>query len=173
MVESQPAYSEARLLVVMGSTGCGKSTVGAALSKQLGATFIEGDDHHSPENKAKMQSGTPLNDEDRWPWLQQIGVLMRTENGTVVTSCSSLRQAYRQHITVHAEEPVLFVYLHGSEALLASRLSSRHGHFMNKDLLKSQLDLLEKPDSSEFSLTISVDQDPHKIVDQIVALLSK
>lgn len=171
MVESQPAYNEAKLIVVMGSSGCGKSTVGLALSKALDALFIEGDDHHSPANKHKMQSGTPLTDEDRWPWLQRLGELMRAEKGMVVTSCSSLRKAYRQHITVHAKEPVLFVYLHGSEALLASRLSSRQGHFMNKDLLKSQLDLLEEPDVAEFSMTVSVDQDPQEIVSEIAKQL--
>jgi len=167
MVELPPAYSDARLIVLMGSTGCGKSTIGIQLARQIDASFIEGDSHHSAQNKAKMKSGVPLTDQDRWPWLQRLANEMSRMEGSVVTSCSSLRKVYRSYIVAHTNEPVLFVYLHGSRELLASRLRSRHGHFMNKELLDSQLSTLEVPDESEFSITVDIDQDPKTIVQSI------
>jgi len=167
-VESQPAYSDARLLVVMGSSGCGKSTVGNALAQRLNAVFIEGDDHHSAENKAKMQRSIALTDSDRGPWLSKLSKVMRDSNGTVVASCSALKKAYRNKISDGAGEPVLYIYLHGSSAILAARLAARKDHFMSRDLLDSQLALLEKPTQSEFAISVNIDQPVDSIVDQIV-----
>jgi len=167
MVELPLAYSDARVIVLMGSTGCGKTTIGTELARQMDAVFIEGDDHHSAENKAKMNAGIALNDEDRWPWLQQLGEEIARREGPVVVSCSALRKVYREHIARNAKEPVLFVYLHGSKDLLASRLRARHDHFMNVDLLDSQLETLEAPDNSEFSFTVDIDQTVQAIVEDI------
>ncbi|MEL6752018.1 MAG: gluconokinase, GntK/IdnK-type, partial [Pseudomonadota bacterium] len=99
-----------RLTVVMGVTSCGKSTVGAALASAVGGTYIEGDDLHPQANIDKMSSGTPLTDDDRWPWLRTLGRTMGAESGVVVASCSSLKRAYRDCISESAEEPVMFVY---------------------------------------------------------------
>lgn len=173
MAELQLAYNDARLIVVMGSTACGKSTIGSALAEQLNAVFIEGDDYHSTENKSKMACGTPLTDEDRWLWLQNLGELMRAQKSRVVTSCSALRKVYRQHIAEYANEPVLFVYLRGSKTLLESRLEGRKNHFMNKALLTSQLETLEIPDSTEFSLSIDIDTDQQTICANILALVKQ
>ncbi len=168
MVESQPAYSDARLLVVMGSSGCGKSTVGNALAQQLDAVFIEGDDLHSLENKTKMANSIPLTDDDRWPWLAELSSAMSKSSSTVVASCSALKKVYRDKIQSGAGEPILFVYLHGSSETLAARLSARHDHFMSKDLLESQLATLETPGDDEFSITVSIDQPVESIVEEIV-----
>lgn len=166
-------YKSARLIVVMGTTGCGKSTVGAALAELLGASYFEGDDYHSPQNKSKMAAGTPLTDEDRWPWLQALSVAMgQNSHSKVVASCSSLKRAYRDFITKNANEPVLFVHLYGSKEVLASRLSERQNHFMNTGLLDSQLDTLEKPESDEFSLSIDIDASVSDIVDDIAQTIA-
>lgn len=172
MVESQPAYKDARVIVVMGSTGCGKSTIGGAVARQFGTAFVEGDDHHTPENKQKMASGVPLTDADRWPWLEQLSTVFREADGRVVGSCSALKKSYREFITASVNEPVLFVYLHGSKNKLAERLAARKGHFMNTELLDSQLATLQAPDSSEFSLQISIDQSVADIVREIVEAVS-
>jgi len=168
-VESLPAFKDARLLVVMGSSGCGKSTIGNALSKRLNAAFVEGDDHHTPQNKDKMANSIALTDADRWPWLKQLATHMRLGigDGAVVASCSALKKSYRQYITECAEEPVLFVYLHGSSELLASRLAERKDHFMSRALLDSQLATLEVPGRDEFSITVDIDQPVDSIVDDI------
>lgn len=171
MVESPLVCSDVRLLVVMGSSGCGKSTVGSALAKRLNAVFIEGDDHHSLENKAKMANSIALTDEDRWPWLAQLSKAMRESNGTVVASCSALKKAYRNHITSGAGEPVLYIYLHGSSTTLAARLRTRQDHFMSRSLLESQLATLEPPDSEEPGITVDIDQSVDSIVEEVLSKL--
>jgi len=171
MAESQPVFKPSRLYVVMGTTACGKSTIGELLAREKSAIFLEGDEYHSPENKHKMASGTPLTDEDRWPWLAELASQMHQESGCVVVSCSALKKSYRQYITHNASEPVLFIYLHGSKALLRSRLDARTDHFMNKGLLDSQLATLEVPDDTEFSVQIDIDQSIEKIVSCIQASL--
>jgi carbohydrate kinase (thermoresistant glucokinase family) len=172
MVESLPAYKDARVIVVMGSTGCGKSTIGGALARHFGTVFIEGDDHHTPENKRKMASGVPLTDDDRWPRLEQLSCVFRQTEGRVIGSCSALKKSYRQFITESVGEPVLFVYLHGTKELLAARLSARVDHFMNTELLDSQLATLEVPDSDEYSMQVSIDQPALRIVDEIAVAIS-
>ena len=135
------------VIIVMGVTGSGKSTVGEALAASMGCTFFDADTFHSAANKAKMSSGIPLTDDDRWPWLAAIRVqidrLLETgESG--VFGCSALKAAYRR--VLGEDDPLVqFVYLHGSEALLAERLRHRVGHFMNPALLASQLATLEEP----------------------------
>jgi len=152
----------------MGTTGCGKSTIGSALAAELNAKYLEGDDFHSAQSKSKMAAGIPLTDDDRWPWLQTLSEAMSDCNGKAVTSCSSLKRAYRDFITRNANEPVLFVYLHGTRELLASRLSERQNHFMNTGLLDSQLETLEQPQGDEFSFSVDIDASVSDIVDKIV-----
>ncbi|NMO16030.1 gluconokinase [Pyxidicoccus fallax] len=138
------------VVIVMGVSGAGKTTVGSSLAEALGWRFLDADDLHPVPNKVKMAQGVPLTDEDRWPWLWMlsgvIGEALRQGDGLVV-ACSALKEAYRKVLEVDAAR-VRFVYLDASRELLASRLSQRHGHFMPPSLLDSQLATLEVPDSA-------------------------
>ncbi len=127
-------------IVVMGVSGCGKSSVGLALAEALGARFIDGDDLHPEANKAKMAAGIPLNDDDRWPWLDLVGEAL-AESNTVV-ACSALKRVYRESILA-AAPGTFFVHLHGTRELLAQRMNARPNHFMPVSLLDSQLNTLE------------------------------
>lgn len=133
----------------MGVSGSGKSAVAAALAARLGCEVVDGDDLHAPEAVERMRSGTPLRDEDRWPWLDRIGRrLAEAGEGGLVVSCSALRRAYRQRL--RAACPALrFVFLDGDEAVLRARLAARQGHFMPASLLSSQLQALERPGADE------------------------
>ena len=166
-VKAPAAYSSARLIIVMGPTGCGKSTIGRQLAEIYSAVYIEGDDHHSAENKQKMHAGTALTDEDRWPWLREIAITMKSQHGRTIASCSSLKRAYREFMARAAGEPILYIYLHGSVETLSERLSGRQGHFMNSGLLNSQLATLEAPGEDEYSVAVSVEQPAADIVEQI------
>lgn len=131
-------------VLVMGVSGAGKSTVGAALAQQLGVPLIEADDFHSQANRAKMHAGIALTDADRAPWLAAIHARLVEEMHGWVLACSALRAAYRA--TLFEGMPgVVTVWLTASEAVLAARLASRHGHFMSSSLLRSQFDTLEAP----------------------------
>jgi carbohydrate kinase (thermoresistant glucokinase family) len=135
------------VIVVMGVTGSGKTTVGTALASALEWPYFDADDFHPPSNVAKMASGVPLTDADRAPWLAALRARIeeiQTGGSHAVFSCSALKASYRE--TLAAGDPdVRFVHLHGSEALLAERLRHRIGHFMNPELLDSQLATLEPP----------------------------
>ena len=157
-----------RHIVVMGVTGCGKSTVARALSKQLDACYLEGDDFHPPENKKKMHGGTPLTDNDRWPWLAELAEAMKAANdqSITVTSCSALKNSYRDFLTQHAESNVLFIFLRGERETLAERLGARENHFMDAGLLDSQLATLEPPEATENAIDISIDNPVDHIVTQ-------
>jgi gluconokinase len=141
--------------VVMGVASCGKTTVGEALAVKLGAKFVEGDRLHPPENVAKMSKGIPLTDEDRWPWLTQVGKSLAGTSG-VIGSCSALRKSYRDLIVKSAGRPVAFIHLHGDKALLEKRIAERKGHFMPPSLLDSQLATLEIPGDDEHAITINI-----------------
>ena len=157
----------------MGVSGSGKSTVAGALADRLGWAFAEGDDFHSPENVAKMHAGTPLTDADRLPWLKSIAAWIagRLDAGeTAIVSCSALKHAYRDVLSAGRPE-VEFVYLKGSQAVMARHLAGRHGHFMPSSLLASQFDTLEEPGADEPALTVDVDQPIEAIVDEIVRRL--
>ena len=133
-------------IVLIGVSGCGKTTVGKRLAPALGATFLEGDDYHSSANIAKMRSGTPLTDEDRRPWLEKVGVAIgqhAAQGRSVVVSCSALRRAYRADLTRAARRPLTFVHLTINPAILEARMNARHQHFMPTSLLESQLATLE------------------------------
>jgi gluconokinase len=160
-------------LIVMGVSGCGKSTVGEGLSERLGWPFRDGDSFHSPANVAKMHAGIPLTDEDRWPWLAAIAAWIaelrgRGEHGIV--ACSALRRVYRDALR-DGHDDVRFVYLEGSKELIASRLALRKDHFMPPSLLDSQFATLEPPRGDERPITVSIDQPPGGIVDDAIRQL--
>lgn len=136
-------------IVVMGVSGSGKSTVGAALASRLGVPFIEGDQLHPAQNVAKMSAGTPLNDEDRWPWLDSIANRLRMTGHGAVASCSALKKAYRNRLRDGVGPDLSFLYLQGNGNLLALRMASRKGHFMKPKMLESQLSTLEPPISED------------------------
>jgi gluconokinase len=159
-------------VVVMGVASCGKTTIGEALAQQLGVAFIEGDKLHSPENVAKMSTGIPLTDDDRWPWLAHVGTALGGDVGKVV-SCSALKRAYRTAIIAAAKRPVKFVHLQGSRAVLQQRITARRGHFMPASLLESQLATLEMPDSDEDATSIDIDQSAACIVAEALRFLKQ
>jgi gluconokinase len=160
---------EARLkqaIIVMGVSGCGKSTVGAELAEKLGIAYQEGDRLHPQSNVDKMAAGHPLNDEDRWPWLDLVGQELKQgyEADGVVISCSALKKSYRERLRTACGGPLAFVYLEGSEELLTKRMGARKGHFMPLSLLKTQLATLEVPTGEPGVITVNIDTDPHTIV---------
>ena len=157
-------------VVVMGVSGSGKSTVGAALAQRLRVPFADADDFHSAENIAKMSAGQPLDDDDRRPWLESIGVWLAEHGDGGVMSCSALKHEYRDRLRGH-EPSVLFAHLAGSVEVIARRQASRPGHFMPTALLKSQFETLEPLTSDERGLTVDVDQSVDAIVDELVASL--
>ena len=149
----------ARLIVLMGVAGCGKSTVGAALAGRLGKPFLDADDFHPAANVAKMSRGVPLTDGDRWPWLDRLAQALRDEaerTGMAVAGCSALRRAYRQRLIATAGEPILFVFLQGSRDIVNERMATRSGHFMPTALLDSQFATLEPPGADENALVFDI-----------------
>ena len=151
-------------IVVMGVAGCGKSTVARMLAERLGWGMAEGDDFHPPENKAKMASGTPLTDADRIPWLESIRDHLDRQPSNTVVTCSALRRSYRDILRT-ARGRVRFLHLHGSPAVLASRIGTRTGHFMPPGMLVSLLDTLEQLQPDEDGTMVDIDRDPEEIVD--------
>lgn len=160
------------LLVVMGVTGSGKSTVGDLLAIELDVPFQDADDLHSEANIRNMAAGHPLNDADRWPWLRRVGEeLYRAESSGLVIACSALKRAYRE-LLLTVEPRTRFVFLDGSRELLAERLGHRHGHFMPDDLLDSQLHTLEPLSTSEPGFAVSIGGSPAQIVADIRSKLA-
>jgi gluconokinase len=149
-------------VVIMGVSGCGKSTVGKLLAQALGGVFLDGDELHPEASITKMASGTPLTDEDREPWLRDIGVRLASAEGTVVIACSALKRSYRDLIRSAARD-IVFVHLHGSRELLAQRMAARPGHFMPGSLLDSQLATLEKLSADEHGGCFDISQAPAAI----------
>lgn len=161
------------LVVVMGVSGSGKSTVGAALAQRLGVPFEDADDLHPPANIAKMSAGHPLDDDDRRPWLEVIGTWLADHaHGGGVMSCSALKRAYRDQLRSHAPTAV-FVHLEGSHAVITDRQASRPGHFMPASLLASQFATLEPLQADERGVVVDVDQGVDAIVAASVSELSQ
>jgi carbohydrate kinase (thermoresistant glucokinase family) len=159
-------------LIVMGVSGCGKSTMATALGERLGLEVVDGDDLHLPESVAKMRSGIALDDADRWPWLDRIGAYLSQHHpqGRVV-ACSALKRAYRDRIREQAG-PVCFVFLNGSFELIEARLHQRVGHYMQAGLLTSQFQTLEIPQSDETDvITLAITQPVDDLVRQVLAAL--
>jgi len=160
-------------IVVMGVCGSGKTTVGERLARRLGWTYIEGDRLHPDANVAKMRSGKPLSDTDRWPWLDAIAAAITREHARgrqAVVACSALKRSYRERLTAGAS-PLFFVHLSGEQTLLAERMAARRGHYMPPGLLASQLATLEPPGADEQALTLDAELAPDTLVAQICATL--
>ena len=158
--------SPVRYIVVMGVSGCGKSTVAALLAGRLGWAFVEGDALHSPANVEKMSRGIPLTDADRQPWLQAIASTIQTWRSAGqpgVVACSSLRRCYRETITDAADD-LRFVYLRGSFPLIEQRLAARQGHYMPTSLLESQFAALEEPTPDEPAITLDTGAPAEELV---------
>jgi carbohydrate kinase (thermoresistant glucokinase family) len=158
-------------IVVMGVSGCGKSSVGIALADALGARFIDGDDLHPAANKAKMSAGIPLDDYDRWPWLDLVSKALAEDASTVV-ACSALRRVYRERILAGAPN-TFFIHLNGSREILEQRLGNRTGHFMPAALLDSQLATLEPLAGDEPGAVIDIEQPISQIIALAQALIKR
>jgi gluconokinase len=153
----------------MGVSGCGKSSVGEALSRRLGIPYVDGDDLHPAENVAKMRAGVPLTDADRWPWLDRVAQVLH-DRAPVIVGCSALKRAYRDRIRAGAGGPVTFVHLAGSRDLIAGRMARRRGHYMPLTLLDSQFAALEPPGPDE-AITADIARDLPDLVEAVLARL--
>jgi gluconokinase len=158
------------VVVLMGVTGSGKTTVGERLASELGWTFSDADDFHPAANKAKMHAGIPLTDDDRWPWLQAlrraIEEALQEDRGAIV-GCSALKAVYRD-VLAGGLRDVHFVLLHGDREVLEARLAQRHHEFMNPALLESQIATLETPsDAIVVDIELSVDEQVRRIRDAL------
>ncbi|MDP3198133.1 gluconokinase [Tabrizicola sp.] len=138
----------------MGVSGCGKSSVGAALALRLGIPYFDGDDLHTPDAVAKMRDGIALTDSDRWPWLDRVASVLQ-DKAPVIVGCSALKRDYRDRIRAGAGGPVTFVHLAGSREVIASRMGARTGHYMPTSLLDSQFAALEPPGPEE-AITVDI-----------------
>jgi gluconokinase len=173
--ETASSLQSPSVVVVMGVSGSGKSTIAAMLAHRLNWIFEEGDWFHPPSNIEKMHHGVPLTDEDRWPWLEGIAAWIDAtrragNHGTV--ACSALKRAYRDILA--GERPdVRIVYLKGERDLIARRLAARNGHFMPPALLDSQFATLEEPQPDEHPIVVSIGAHPREVVEQIVKKLGK
>ena len=155
------------VIVLMGVSGSGKTTIGKVLAEALGWTFVEADEFHPSVNVEKMRKGVPLNDEDRKPWLAALRTRMdeglkRAEN--IVLACSALKHAYQEYLDRLDPPHIHFVYLHGSEELIRERLAKRKGHFMNPNLLHSQFETLEPPSDA---VRVEITASPGAIAEEI------
>lgn len=160
------------LFVVMGVSGCGKSTVAQSLAERSGGLFLDADDFHPPENKRKMADGIPLTDDDRWGWLDALNAqLAALANGEkpVFLACSALREVYRARLR-KGLAGLVFVYLKGSRECIAARLNARKGHFMPSALLDSQFATLEEPTDA---LVVDIGQSPEEVVREAARLIGR
>lgn len=155
-------------IVVMGVSGSGKSVVGAALAQRLRVPFGDADDFHPEENIAKMSAGHPLDDDDRYPWLERIGQWLAEHGDGGVVGCSALKRKYRDQLRSHNPDTI-FLHLTGTIELIGRRQASRPGHFMPASLLQSQFDTLENLGDDERGIEIDVDQSIDSIVDEYIS----
>lgn len=158
------------ILILMGVSGSGKTTVGHELSARLDWPYLDADDFHPPENVEKMRAGTPLSDEDRWPWLDALNAQLRdfdARGQSAILGCSALKAVYRARLAQGCSD-VHWVHLAGSFELIEARLRTRKGHYMPASLLRSQFATLEAP---EEAITVDIDATPAQIASQIVEQL--
>jgi gluconokinase len=162
----------ARIIIVMGVSSSGKSTVGQSIARRLHVPFLDGDGYHPEANVEKMRAGIPLTDEDRWPWLERLAVALHEaadKKGAAVGACSALRQSYREYLTNKAGEPILFVHLSGTREVIAERMARRHHEYMPTSLLDSQFATLEPPDpATENVLVLPVTDPVEKLTASVV-----
>ncbi|MET7935149.1 gluconokinase [Streptomyces sp. NPDC005322] len=160
-----------QVVVVMGVSGTGKTTIGPLLAEALGVPYAEADDFHPPANIAKMSAGTPLEDEDRYPWLDAIGGWAHdhAEQGGVV-SCSALKRGYRDRLRDAAPD-IVFLHLTGDRGLIADRMEARKGHFFSEKMLDSQLATLEPLQPDEHGVAVDIAPEPDVITEHAVAAL--
>lgn len=155
------------IILIMGVSGCGKTTVGELLAKRLGRPFYDGDDFHSAANIAKMAAGHPLTDADRADWLATLSrdFGQWEKEGGAVVACSALKESYRQTLQAGASLPIEWVLLDGDPAVLRARLEGRQGHYMKAEMLESQLATLERP---AYGLKLNIEDTPEQLVQQIL-----
>jgi carbohydrate kinase (thermoresistant glucokinase family) len=162
------------VIIVMGVSGSGKSTIGALLANRLQWDYQDADWFHPAANVDKMHNGIPLTDEDRWPWLRAIAAWIDDARGAgrhAVIACSALKRRYRD-ILIGERSDVRLVYLKGTESLIARRIATRHEHFMPPSLLQSQLAALEEPGADEKTIVVSIEPPPQEIVARILSALT-
>ncbi|RYI86167.1 MAG: gluconokinase [Acetobacteraceae bacterium] len=160
------------LVLVMGVSGAGKSTIGTLLAARLGVPFADADDFHPPANVAKMSAGQPLVDEDRWPWLEAIGAWMDAQSPGGVITCSALKRVYRDRLRA-ARPRVRLLHLAGDAALIGARQAARPDHFMPPSLMASQFATLEAPGPEERAIILSVAPPPEAIVAAALEALAR
>ena len=156
----------------MGVSGSGKSAVGAALARRLGVPFVDADTLHPPASIAKMTAGEPLDDKDRYPWLENVGEWLAGHRDGGVASCSALKRKYRDQLRVYCPR-AQFLHLSGSPELIGRRLAARTGHFMPAALLRSQFEVLEPLGADEAGVTMDVGQGVETILDAFVAAAAR
>jgi gluconokinase len=165
--------SDPTILILMGVSGSGKSTIGAMLAQRLQWRFADADWFHPPGNIEKMHQGIPLSDHERAPWLNAIASWIddaQSRGEPAVIACSALKRRYRD-ILIGTRRHMGLIYLKGSEALIARRIAARHEHFMPESLLRSQFEALEEPEADEQPIIVSIEPPPHVIVDELVSAL--
>jgi carbohydrate kinase (thermoresistant glucokinase family) len=166
----------ARIVICMGVSSCGKTVTGQAIASRFNMPFLDADGFHSQANKDKMRAGIPLTDEDRWPWLAGLAHALHdaaAQSGMAIGACSALKRVYRDYLIAEAGEPILFVYLKGTQALIAERIAKRHHEYMPASLLPSQFATLEEPTPDENALTEPVTLSVDEITDRVVAEIGK
>ncbi len=169
---------EIDLILIMGVSGCGKSTVGALLAERLGGTFLEGDDFHPPENKMLMGAGVPLTDKERWPWFDNLRreierALAESDRRPVVVSCSALKRSYREYLLRGHEGRARLVFLDGDFALIHGRMVSREHEYMPASLLESQFAALEKPVPEEGAIALGIERSAEELVESLLGVLGR
>jgi gluconokinase len=165
------SFIPARILIVMGVSSSGKTVTGKSIARHLHAPFLDGDDFHPPANKEKMRSGTPLVDADRWPWLDALAQALHAaadHKGVAVGACSALKRAYRDYLRQQAGEPILFIFLEGSEQMIAQRAAMRVHEYMPASLIASQFATLERPTENENVLPVPITLSVEAIAERVV-----
>jgi gluconokinase len=163
------------IVIIMGVSGSGKTTVAAGLARGEGWTLLEGDSFHPAANIAKMEAGTPLTDEDRWPWLRAIAARedeLRAAGQSAVVACSALKRSYRDILIGERPDTVL-MYLRGSKALIAERMKARKHHFMPPALLDSQFATLEEPGPDEHPIVVDIGPPVEVMVQNAILMLTE